>query len=288
MDSFHLVECPRDAIQGWKTHIQTADKIAYFKALLDVGFETLDMGSFVSPRAIPQMADTREVLQSLVDEGFKSRSTRWLVIAANARGARDAAAVQAVDDIGFPLSLSETFQRRNTGTGVKEAWDRLDSICEIAKAANKRVVVYTSMGFGNPYGDAYSPSLLQEVAHRLVEELGIEVISLSDTIGTASPKAIRDAFADLLPSLPQTEIGAHLHASPFEWAEKTKAAFESGCRRFDGAIRGIGGCPMAKDELVGNLPTEKLVEWAESIGAWAVKDQRAWAQAQSISAELFV
>ena len=287
MERIHLVECPRDAIQGWHIPVETSDKIAYYRSLLDVGFETLDMGSFVSPRAIPQMADTREVLDALVEEGFKSRPTRWLVIVANARGARDAAAIEAVDDIGFPLSLSETFQQRNTGSGLEEAWNRLTDIQEIAQAASKRVVVYTSMGFGNPYGDPYSAALLVETTHRLVEALGIEVVSLSDTVGTASPTAIKQAFDALVPSLPDTEIGAHLHASPFDWEEKTTAAYEAGCRRFDGAIRGVGGCPMAKDDLVGNLPTERLVEHFEALEAWTVKDNRAWAQAQSIAADLF-
>lgn len=287
MDRIHLVECPRDAIQGWPTAIATADKIAYYRALLDVGFDTLDMGSFVSPRAIPQMADTREVLSSLVEEGFKSRPTRWLVIVANARGARDAAEVEAVDDVGFPLSLSETFQRRNTGAGLEEAWERLIAIRDITGASGKRLVVYTSMGFGNPYGDPYSPELLLEAAHRLVEELGVEVVSLSDTVGTARPAEIAAAFEALIPALPEATFGAHLHASPFEWSEKATAAHGAGCRRFDGAIRGVGGCPMAKDDLVGNLPTEGLVEHFMALEAWSVKDNRAWAQAQSIAADLF-
>lgn len=287
MQRIHLVECPRDAIQGWPTPIDTADKIAYYRALLDVGFDTLDMGSFVSPRAVPQMADTAEVLEALVEEGFRSRPTRWLVIVANARGAREAAAFDCVDDIGFPLSLSETFQRRNTGAGLEEAWGRLREIAELCRASGKRLVVYTSMGFGNPYGDPYAPTLLVEVAHRLVEELGTQVISLSDTVGTATPEAIGDAFRALLPALPDVAIGAHLHASPFDVLEKATAALEAGCRRFDGAIRGVGGCPMAKDELVGNLPTEQLVDRFGVLGAWSVKDDRAWAQAQSIAAELF-
>ncbi len=287
MQRIHLVECPRDAIQGWHTPVETADKIAYYRALLDVGFDTLDMGSFVSPRAIPQMADTAEVLEALVEEGFKSRPTRWLVIVANARGAREASAFDCIDDIGFPLSLSETFQRRNTGAGLEEAWNRLKDIGSICSESGKRLVVYTSMGFGNPYGDPYAPELLVDVAHRLVEELGTQVISLSDTVGTASPDAIADAFRALVPALPGVSIGAHLHASPFDVMEKATAALEAGCRRFDGAIRGVGGCPMAKDELVGNLPTEQLVERFEALGAWSVKDPRAWAQAQSIAAELF-
>ena len=287
MQRIHLVECPRYAIQGWPTPIETADKIAYYRALLDVGFDTLDMGSFVSPRAVPQMADTAEVLEALVEEGFRSRPTRWLVIVANARGAREAAAFDCVDDIGFPLSLSETFQRRNTGAGLEEAWDRLREIAELCRASGKRLVVYTSMGFGNPYGDPYAPALLVEVAHRLVEELGTQVISLSDTVGTATPEAIGDAFRALLPALPDVAIGAHLHASPFDVLEKATAALEAGCRRFDGAIRGVGGCPMANDELVGNLATEQLVDRFGALGEWSVKDDRAWAQAQSIAAELF-
>lgn len=287
MERIHLVECPRDAIQGWHTAISTAEKVAYYRTLLDVGFDTLDLGSFVSPRAIPQMADTREVLDALVEEGFKSRPTRWLVIVANVRGARDAAEVAAVDDVGFPLSLSETFQQRNTGSGLNEAWERLAAIRDITGAAGKRLVVYTSMGFGNPYGDPYSPNLLVETAQRLVEELGVEVVSLSDTVGTASPTEIGAAFEALVPASPQTHFGAHLHANPFEWAEKAAAAHAAGCRRFDGAIRGVGGCPMAKDDLVGNLPTEGLVEHFVALGAWSVKDNRAWAQAQSIAADLF-
>jgi len=287
MDRIHLVECPRDAIQGWPTAISTTEKVAYYRTLLDVGFDTLDMGSFVSPRAIPQMADTREVLEALVEEGFKSRPTRWLVIVANARGARDAVEIEAVDDVGFPLSLSETFQQRNTGSGLQEAWERLAAIRDIAGEAGKRLVVYTSMGFGNPYGDPYSPDLLVETAERLVADLGVEVVSLSDTVGTATPQDIAAAFEALVPKRAGATFGAHLHASPFDWAEKATAAHAAGCRRFDGAIRGVGGCPMAKDDLVGNLPTERLVEHFEALGAWSVKDNRAWAQAQSIAADLF-
>jgi hydroxymethylglutaryl-CoA lyase len=283
----HLVECPRDAIQGWPQPISTEDKVAYYKSLLDVGFQTLDMGSFVSPEAVPQMTDTGLVLQALDDEGFLERPTQILTIVANNRGAKEACLAPKVDDLGFPFSISETFQQRNTRSSQGESLVRLESIQETAKAHNKRLVIYLSMGFGNPYGEAWSLALLEDWAARMIDRFDPAVIALSDTVGTASPETVRSAFANLTGAFPKTEFGAHLHATPFDWLEKTKAAWDGGCRRFDGAIRGIGGCPFAEDKLVGNVPMEGLIDWLGREGEWSVADNAAWDQAQRYAAEMF-
>ena len=286
MTSPQLVECPRDAIQGWPVPVSTEDKIAYYKALLDVGFHTLDMGSFVSHKAVPQMKDTRAVLNALDDEGKFEGDTRILVITANERGAKDAVIAPGVTHIGFPMSISNTFQLRNTGADIARAWDRLERIRSIAEDGNKQLVVYLSMGFGNPYGDDWSPELLLDWAGKLDETIKPEVIALSDTVGNASPDLVHSVFTQALSEGHNAIIGAHLHAAPWEATDKIQAAWKAGCRRFDGALGGIGGCPMAQDELVGNLPTETLVDFLKANADMQL-NERAWNQAQSFAVDLF-
>ena len=286
MPSVQLVECPRDAIQGWPHPVSTQDKIAYYKSLLDVGFDTVDLGSFVSHKAVPQMKDTWKVLQSLDEEGVFSGLTNVLVIVANERGAKDAVAAPGVTHIGFPMSISETFQVRNTGANLDRAWERLLNIREIVDKAGLKLVVYLSMGFGNPYGDAWSPELLLDWTTKVDDALRPEVIALSDTIGHADSDLLRSIFKELNNGGLKATLGAHLHATPWEAESKIQAAWEGGCRRFDGAIGGIGGCPMAQDELVGNLPTESLVSFLQAHSALDL-NERAWNQAQAFAIDLF-
>jgi hydroxymethylglutaryl-CoA lyase len=286
MSAVQLVECPRDAIQGWAQPVSTEDKIAYYKGLLDVGFHTLDLGSFVSHKAVPQMKDTQKVLQSLDDEGVFSSATNVLVIVANERGAKDAVAAPGVTHVGFPMSISETFQLRNTGADLDRAWERLLNIREIVEQGNRQLVVYLSMGFGNPYGDDWSPTLLMDYAAKTDEVLRPEVIALSDTIGHAEPDLLRSVFTELTAARLSATLGAHLHATPWDAESKIKASWEGGCRRFDGALGGIGGCPMAQDELVGNLPTETLVSFLRAHGDLPL-DERAWNQSQAFALDLF-
>lgn len=281
-----LVECPRDAIQGWPRPVSTEDKVAYYKTLLDVGFHTLDMGSFVSHKAVPQMKDTRAVLQRLNDEGKFEGSTNVLVIVANARGAKDAVAAPGVTHIGFPMSVSETFQKRNTGADIEQAWERLRRIWAIAQAGGKELVVYLSMGFGNPYGDPWSVEHLLGWINRLDTELAPSVIALSDTIGNADADLVSSVFGQAMGIASAATIGAHLHAAPWDARAKIQAAWDAGCRRFDGAIKGIGGCPMAQDELIGNVPTETLVEFMSEHTELSL-NERAWNQAQSFAVDLF-
>ena len=286
MTSVQLIECPRDAIQGWPVPVSTADKIAYYKTLLDVGFHTLDIGSFVSHKAVPQMKDTRAILNALDDEGKFECDTRVLVITANARGAKDAVAAPGVTHIGFPLSISNTFQLRNTGADIERAWERLQAIRTIAESGQKKLVVYLSMGFGNPYGDAWSTGLIQDWVGKLDEHISPEVIALSDTIGNASANLVNEVFTETLAQAPKAIIGAHLHAGPLDAKSKIQAAWDAGCRRFDGALGGVGGCPLAQDDLIGNLPTEALVEFLKSKAGLQL-NERAWNQAQSFAVDLF-
>ena len=284
----HLVECPRDAIQGWPHPISTEDKLAYYRVLLRVGFDTLDLGSFVSPKAIPAMADTGKVLNSLEAEGIWDQVfTRALVIVANERGARDAVEYDSVSAVGFPLSLSPTFQERNTKASVDEAWKRLDVVANQCAKRGKDLVVYLSMGFGNPYGDAWSEEMPTAWAKDLMDRLSPSVISLADTVGAATPQLVERVFAVASEELGANLLGAHLHVHPLDGLEKIKAAHRGGCFRFDGALRGVGGCPMAQDDLVGHAPTEKLVEWAETEGLWSVANAHSLDQSQSLAADLF-
>ncbi len=260
--SLQIVECPRDAMQGWAHFIPTGEKIAYLNQLLRCGFPILDCGSFVSPKAIPQMRDTAEVLDSLE---MADSPTKLLVIVANQRGIESAVAHERVHYLGFPLSVSETFQQRNTNKTIAEAMNDVQALQEQCEKHGKEAVVYLSMGFGNPYGDPYSAEYVAEQAARLVA-LGVKNISLADTVGVAETETIDSLFRKLIPQFPQAVISAHFHATASNWQPKVEAAWNAGCRRFDGAIGGIGGCPMAKDELVGNMPTEKLLQWAEGKG----------------------
>lgn len=255
-----IIECPRDAMQGIKQFIPTAQKVQYIQSLLRVGFDTIDFGSFVSPKAIPQMVDTAQVLSQL---DLSKTTSKLLAIIANTRGANDAAKHKAIDYLGYPFSISENFQMRNTHKTIAQSVDILKEILEIANNANKEVVVYISMGFGNPYGDPWNVDIVGEWTEKLAN-MGVKILSLSDTVGTSNPESIDYLFSNLIPMYPTIEFGAHLHTTPSSWFEKVDAAHKAGCMRFDGAIQGFGGCPMAKDELTGNMPTEKLLSYFTS------------------------
>lgn len=257
MQPIKIIECPRDAMQGIKTFIPTARKVAYIQSLLRVGFDTLDFGSFVSPKAIPQMVDTAEVLAQL---DLSQTRSKLLAIIANTKGAELASEHAAIKYLGFPFSISENFQMRNTHKTIAESIITLQEILEIADQSNKEVVAYLSMGFGNPYGDPWNVDIVGEWTEKLAG-MGVKILSLSDTIGSSSPEIITYLFSSLIPKYPEIEFGAHLHTTPEKWFEKVDAAFKAGCRRFDGAIQGFGGCPMAKDDLTGNMPTEKLLSY---------------------------
>lgn len=257
MQALEIIECSRDALQGIKTWIPTEQKIRYVQALLKVGFHTLDVGSFVSPKAIPQMQDTAAVLDAL---DRSNSSTSLLTIVANQRGAEAACEHKMVDFLGYPFSISENFQMRNTHKTIGESSLVLDEMLNLCQKKNKKLVVYLSMSFGNPYGDPWSIELLANWVEILAKK-GVQVMSLSDTVGTATPQILESVFSQLIPAFPTINLGAHLHCKPEEAVPKLMAAFAGGCRRFDGAIRGYGGCPMAKDVLVGNLPTEKILSF---------------------------
>ncbi|MFZ4671654.1 MAG: hydroxymethylglutaryl-CoA lyase [Flavobacterium sp.] len=252
-----IIECPRDAMQGIKTFIPTEKKVDYLQALLRVGFDTIDFGSFVSPKAIPQMQDTAEVLAQL---DLSQTQSKLLAIIANTQGAQLASVHTAIQYLGFPFSISENFQMRNTHKTIAESLITLQEILEIADASNKEVVAYLSMGFGNPYGDPWNIEIVGEWTERLAN-MGVKILSLSDTIGSSTPGVIDYLFSNLIPKYPKVEFGAHLHTTTDKWHEKIDAAYKSGCKRFDGAIQGFGGCPMAKDDLTGNMPTEKLLSY---------------------------
>jgi len=255
-----IVECPRDAMQGIKTFIPTNEKVRYIQSLLGCGFDTLDFGSFVSPKAIPQMVDTAEVLAKL---DLSKTNSKLLSIVANVRGAEDAVSHPEVDYLGFPFSISENFQMRNTHKTIAQSVETLQEVFNLADAANKEVVTYISMGFGNPYGDPWDVDIVGEWTEKLAK-MGAKILSLSDTVGSSDPETISYLFSNLIPKYPSIEFGAHLHTTPTKWHEKVAAAYESGCRRFDGAIQGFGGCPMAKDDLTGNMPTEKMLSYFTS------------------------
>ena len=258
MNKVKIIECPRDAMQGIKSHfIPTEVKANYINALLKVGFDTIDFGSFVSPKAIPQIRDTAEVLSKL---DLSKTSSKLLAIIANVRGANDAAQFEEIDYLGYPFSISENFQMRNTHKTIGQSIDTLEEILSIANRANKEVVAYLSMGFGNPYGDPWNIEIVGDWTEKL-SKMGVKILSLSDTIGSSTPEDIDYLFSNLIPKYPNIEFGAHLHTTPEKWREKVDAAFKAGCLRFDGAIKGYGGCPMAKDDLTGNMPTEKLLSY---------------------------
>lgn len=260
MEAIKIIECPRDAMQGIKAFIPTDRKVAYIQSLLRVGFDTIDFGSFVSPKAIPQMQDTAEVLGKL---DLSKTQSKLLAIIANTQGAIAASHHQPIQYLGFPFSISENFQMRNTHKTIAESLVTLQEILEIADKSNKEVVTYLSMGFGNPYGDPWNIEIVGEWTEKLLD-MGVKILSLSDTIGSSTPEVIQYLFSHLIPQYPKIEFGAHLHTTPDKWFEKIDAAYNAGCRRFDGAIQGFGGCPMARDVLTGNMPTEKLLSYFNS------------------------
>ena len=260
MNEVKIIECPRDAMQGIKDWIPTHKKVEYIQSLLGCGFDTIDFGSFVSPKAIPQMVDTTKVLSGL---DLSSTTTKLLAIVANVRGAQAAVAHPEITYLGYPFSISENFQMRNTHKTIAQSIATLSEILALAAASNKQVVTYLSMGFGNPYGDPWNVDIVGQWAQKL-SQMGVTILSLSDTVGTSTPESISYLFSNLIPTYPNIEFGAHLHTTPSAWHEKVDAAYKSGCRRFDGAIQGFGGCPMAKDELTGNMPTEKMLSYFTS------------------------
>jgi hydroxymethylglutaryl-CoA lyase len=257
MESIKIIECPRDAMQGIKPFIPTDKKVAYIQALLRVGFDSIDFGSFVSPKAIPQMVDTAAVLDQL---DLSQTKSKLLAIIANTRGAESVSKLAEIRYLGFPFSISENFQMRNTHKTIAESLVTLTEILEIADQTNKEVVAYLSMGFGNPYGDPWNIDIVGEWTEKM-SNMGVKILSLSDTVGSSTPDVISYLFSNLIPKYPDIEFGAHLHTTPDKWFEKIDAAYKAGCKRFDGAIQGFGGCPMAKDDLTGNMPTEKLLSY---------------------------
>lgn len=257
MEKVKLIECPRDAMQGIHDFIPTEKKVAYISSILKCGFDTVDFGSFVSPKAIPQMRDTAEVLSGL---DLSETQSKLLAIIANVRGAEDAVAFEEISYLGFPFSISETFQQRNTNSTIAESLKRVEEIQSLCVKRKKELVIYISMAFGNPYGDEWNVGIVERWV-RKISELGIKIIALADTIGVSNPENIRYLFSHLIPEFPQLEFGAHLHTTPDTWEEKVEAAYNAGCRRFDSAIKGFGGCPMATDKLTGNMPTENLLSY---------------------------
>ena len=260
MKQVKLIECPRDAMQGMHDFVPTQLKADYINSLLKVGFNTIDFGSFVSPKAIPQLKDTGEVLSKL---DLYDTDSKLLAIVANERGAKDAVNFEEIDYLGFPFSVSETFQERNTNSSIEQSLSRVEEIQNLAVKNNKELVVYLSMAFGNPYGDQWNEDIVAKWAQKLYTKLDIRILALSDTIGVSNKENINSLFSTLIPEFENVEFGAHLHTTPNTWEEKIKASLASGCRRFDGAIKGFGGCPMATDELTGNMPTEKMINYFE-------------------------
>lgn len=283
MQEVQLVECPRDAMQGWERMIPTDEKVRYLNALLRVGFHSLDFGSFVSAKSIPQMADTAEVLAGLQ---WKGSPTRLLAIVANPRGAADAAAKEGVHSIGYPMSVSPTFQVKNTNADLDTSLERLQEIAGICRRQDKSLVVYLSMAFGNPYGDPYSKEEVLRMAMRC-RDLGASVISLADTVGLASAQEVQALTGHLVQEIPGTVVGVHLHSTPQGWREKLEAAWNSGCRRFDGALGGYGGCPMAGNTLVGNLNTEWLIQFLREKGALPLLDPAALEESRILATSVF-
>lgn len=283
MSDIKIIECPRDAMQGIHDFIPTETKVRYIQSLLDVGFDTLDMGSFVSPKAIPQMKDTAEVIRKLDLSNTKSR---LLTIIANTKGAEISADFDEVNYLGFPFSISEEFQQRNTNASIDEALKRIDSIQNICEKSNKELIVYLSMAFGNPYGEDWNADIAADWVETMVEK-GIKIISLADTIGTSTVESIEYLIGNLTKQYPQIEFGAHIHIRPPEWRVKIDAAYKNGCRRFDGAMKGFGGCPMASDELVGNMPTEALINYFNDAKVDLGLDKDAFEKSANMASEVF-
>jgi len=282
--SVKLIECPRDAMQGLHHFVPTDLKAAYINQLLKVGFDTLDFGSFVSPKAIPQMRDTSEVLAKL---DLSSTATKLLAIVANERGAQEACQYPEIQYLGYPFSISETFQLRNTNATIAESIERTKAIQDLCTAHDKELVLYISMGFGNPYGDPWNVEIVQRWVDSLAP-MGIRIFSLSDTIGCSNPENISYLFGNLIPAYPGIEFGAHLHTQPHNWREKIEAAWRNGCRRFDGALRGFGGCPMAKDELTGNMAMENLLFFLDDVEASWHLDRSAFGRSMAMVDRVFL
>ncbi len=278
-----LIECPRDAMQGWSHFIPTEKKIEYINSLLQVGFDTIDFGSFVSPKAIPQMADTKEVLKKLI---LDKSVSKLLAIIANIRGAEEAIHYEQIKYLGFPFSVSETFQQRNTNASIEDAYEQLKHIQDLCIKYKKELVVYISMGFGNPYGDPYHEEIVLEWAHK-IGALEIKTISLADTVGLASSIQVGSLSQQMINSLPQIEIGVHLHSTADNWKGKLDAALDAGCLRVDGALKGIGGCPMAGNDLVGNMNTELMLPYLNNKGLIFEINQEALSQCISLASEIF-
>ncbi len=278
-----IIECPRDAMQGIHDFIPTDKKVAYINSLLKVGFDTIDVGSFVSPKAIPQMKDTAEVLNKI---DLSTTKSKLLAIVANLRGAQDAVQFDQVDFLGFPFSISETFQQRNTNSSIAESLVRVEEIQNECVKHKRELVVYLSMAFGNPYGEDWSSDIAIHWSRKL-SNMGIKIIALSDTIGVSNPENITELFSSLIPELKEIEFGAHLHTTPDKWEEKVKAAYNSGCRRFDSAIKGYGGCPMASDELTGNMPTENLISYFKANNIPTSLDKQAFNDSMIIAGQTF-
>jgi hydroxymethylglutaryl-CoA lyase len=278
-----LIECPRDAMQGWKHFIPTDRKVQYINSLLQVGFDTIDFGSFVSPKAIPQMADTKEVIRGL---DVQSSKTKLLAIVANSRGAQEAVTYDAITYLGFPFSISPTFQVRNTNSTIDESLKTVEEIQELCLQNNKQLVVYLSMGFGNPYGDDYNQEILLKWADEMITR-DISIISLADTVGVATPQQISFALEALIPKYPAATIGVHLHSTHANWKAKLQAAIDSGCKRFDGALKGIGGCPMAQDDLIGNMNSELMIPYLEERGLLSGLDKDALYTSLQLASEIF-
>jgi hydroxymethylglutaryl-CoA lyase len=279
-----LIECPRDAMQGMHEFIPTEKKVAYINSVLACGFDTVDFGSFVSPQAIPQMRDTAEVLEQL-DLG--AGNSHLLAIVANLRGAQDACVFDEISFLGFPFSISETFQQKNTNSSISESLKRVEEIQMLCRKKKKELVVYISMAFGNPYGEEWNAEVAVQWVQRL-SGFGIKKFAMSDTVGVSDPKKIKQLFSGLIPEFPTLEFGAHLHTTPDTWEEKVASAYESGCRRFDSAIKGFGGCPMAEDKLTGNMPTEKLLEWLEGNKVATGIKKKEFTAAMSLAGKTFI
>ncbi len=282
--SYRIIECPRDAMQGWNNFIPTQKKIEYINTLLQVGFDTIDFGSFVSPKAIPQMADTAEVLKGLKLQNSRSK---LLAIIANLRGATDAVAFEKIDYLGFPFSISPTFQLRNSNSTIAQSIETVTEIQELCIKNKKNLVVYLSMAFGNPYNDLYNNEMLLEYAE-IIKNLDVKIISLADTVGVATPNQIKTVLQSLIPTYTDIEFGIHLHTSATNWKDKLEAATGSGCRRIDGAINGIGGCPMADDVLVGNLATENILSYLQEIQQAQTINEIALEKAKQLAKQIFI
>jgi len=283
-EKLKIIECPRDAMQGWPHFIPTEKKVEYLNSLLKIGFDTIDFGSFVSPKAIPQMADTHEVIQRL---NITGTATKLLAIVANERGAIEASAYEAITYLGYPFSVSETFQQRNTNSSIAAAVDTVKKIQEICIQHGKKLVLYISMGFGNPYGDPYDETIVYEWVEKM-QQLGIGIISLADTVGMATPEQVADMTAYVIKNFPVIETGVHLHSTPLNRIFKIEAAYKAGCRRFDGALMGIGGCPMANDDLVGNMDTVQMLHYFSKLDEQPEVNEAALQHSLQLAANTFI